>query len=226
MILPVVEEGLILEVAEIHPEQVEGPEGSLAALAVGGYLLGHVSPDPSQALGVFGGELVEPSSKIFHLGLQGVEDALQPLGIEGHAPDRGPDEVGQAGGDGVVSVLHPVLLQDTHEGVMKVLQVGDVVPGVAEVLLRYQASPLEAGVLGDFHPDLAGEDSVQAVGDLGDPALLHFPLTRSRDAGGYEGVVDILVKQNPESPVESGDIKQGVVEIFGLVHDREQDLAR
>src|SRR5215203_23729 len=219
-----IEECLVLEVGDLYSNQRQRAEGTVTALAVGGDLLGSVAPHPGFSLWMLGGQLVEPSSKIFHLGLQGVKDALQPLGVEGHAPDRGSDEVGQAGGDGVVSVLHTVLLQDTHEGVMKVFQVGDVVPGVSEVLLHYQASPLEAGVLGDLHPDLAGEDVVQAVGDLGDLALLPFPLTRPRHAGGYEGVVDILVQQNPESPVEPGDIKQGVVEILGLVLQGGQDL--
>jgi hypothetical protein len=71
-----VEEGLVLEVAEIHPEQVEGPEGSLAALAVGSHLLGGVAPHPGSSLRVLGSELVEPGAEIPDLGLQSVEDGL------------------------------------------------------------------------------------------------------------------------------------------------------
>src|SRR5215218_334882 len=62
------------------------------------------------------------------------------------------------------------------------------------------------------------------MGDLGDPALLPLPLARPRDAGGYEGVVDVLVQEDPEPTVESGDIKQGVVEVLGLVLQGGQDL--
>src|SRR5215217_9771080 len=151
-----IEERLVLEVGDLHPHQRQRAEGTITALALGGDLLGGVAPHPGSSLWMVGGQLVEPSSKIFHLRLQGVEDALQPLGIEWHAPDRGPDEVGQAGENGVVSVLHPVLIKYTLEGGVEGLQVPDIVPGVSEVLLRYQASPLEAGVLGDLHPDLAG----------------------------------------------------------------------
>src|SRR5829696_6615112 len=62
------------------------------------------------------------------------------------------------------------------------------------------------------------------MGDLGDPALLPLPLARPRDAGGYEGVVDVLVQEDPEPTVESGDIKRGVVEVLGLVLQSGQDL--
>src|SRR5215211_5760050 len=62
------------------------------------------------------------------------------------------------------------------------------------------------------------------MGDLGDPALLPLPLARPRDAGGYEGVVDVLVQEDPEPTVESGEIKQGVVEVLGFVLQGGQDL--
>src|SRR5215213_7018728 len=115
-----IEERLVLEVGDLYSNQRQRAESTVTALAVGGDLLGGVAPHPGFSLWMLGGQLVKPSSKIVSLLLGGVQDRPQPLGVQRYAAHCGSYEVGQAGENGVVALLHGVLLEHVLEGIVEV----------------------------------------------------------------------------------------------------------